>query len=169
MTKVILPFFLSFFICLSLDAQEIVLVQSRIFEYDRQFYDLNYFGVRRFMRDRQIRDPEVYHELLPKFTEYRNKLNLGYGVLAAGSAISLVWSYQSWVVNPNTDKLFQTYVLPYFPMMIGLGVYLAVSPRPGSLLNIISYHNTLPFEKKINLTLSIQGHSGIGPALVLNF
>ncbi len=168
MKQVVLPFFISFFISLSLYAQESDLVQSRIFEYDKQFYNLNYFGVRQFMRDRQIRDPEVYKELLPKFTEYRNKMNLGIGAFGAGSAISIIWG-MAVISNYESDNYLRNYFLSFVPMMIGGGIYLAVYPRPGSLLNIISYHNTLPFEKKINLTLSLQGHSGIGPALVLNF
>lgn len=169
----ILIFIALFFIMSdSLSAQTQVYSRSNHMEFDGQYYEVSYIGIRNFMTDRSVYDPDIHKEIYPAFQRLKDKRTAALSVLIAGGSIGTIISLSSVSRVSNSsgiDSGFNTFITGISLVGVSGIVYAIIAPNRADYLSFISQHNVRFKDRQIKLGFTLVPNGLPGAGLALQF
>jgi hypothetical protein len=158
------------FYCSIVWSQDYILVNNNHFSFEGEYYELNYRGIKDYMRMRQISDTDIYNSMAPEFERMKSRWNTavigGISAMVQGSAI-LITGFSLIDDFDSHNKITGTMITGSVILFTGLGLYYTI-PMRRHYLSFINQHNQMHRERQIKLVLSPNAHglSGVGLALM---
>lgn len=156
----------------TLFSQVLFFEQTNHMEFEGQYYDVNYVGLRSFMRDRSNFDPDIYEQLYPDFSIIRGKNQVANSIaflsLATFGVFGGIAMHQ---IDNNVDEgvIGRNFAISIGALVAGGISFFLLTPSRSDFMSFITKHNRLFEDRQIKLGLSLapQGQPGVG--LVLQF
>lgn len=148
---------------------------NRHFEFEGQYYDLNYRGVSRYMKDRSVYDTEIYDVMEATFKPLKEKRITGLIVGSAGLAGGLIMSGVALTRltnfnNPMNTEAYYRSMLWSTGFILGGGIaYFIIAPNRNDYLAFLSQHNRSFRDRQVRFGLTTNAHGWPGIGLVLQY
>ncbi len=152
-------------------SQFIYTESNSYFEYESQYYDLSYRGIKHFMTDRAATEPETHREMLRNFEKIRRKRATALSMLGGGLVLGIGTGIlaEFYFRDRGNDPYLAASITAVSLTIFSVTVPFAFMPRRADFLDFISDHNRKFKDPQIKLGLASGPMGSVGLGLVLEF